>query len=546
MTVALRPYQAEAEQGVYQIWQQHRNALAVLPTGAGKTVLFSKILHDFAGHSVAIAHRQELVAQISLALGRNGVRHRIIAPDSVRANIEALQMMELGRRWVDQHARTMVAGVDTLLRRAPPELQRVGLWVMDEAHHVLTENKWGKAVALMPNAYGLGVTATPGRADGKGLGRHADGVFDAMHVGPSMRDLINWKFLTEYRIFAPPTDLDLSAVATGAGGDYVQEQLRAAVHKSHVTGDVVKHYQRIAPGKLGVTFAVDIESATEICAAFRLAGVPAEVVTSKTPDALRVSILRRFKAREVLQLVNVDLFGEGFDLPAIEVVSMARPTQSYALFAQQFGRVLRLLEGKRHGLIVDHVGNCFRHGLPDAPREWSLDRRERRSSGASDAIPLRSCPGCTGVYERWLTQCPHCAYKPEPAGRSSPEQVEGDLHELDPAVLAALRGEVARIDGAPRIPQHLPPHAQRAVHNTHLERQQAQGRLREAIALWAGHQRHLGRSDAESYRRFFHTWGVDVLSAQALNAREAEALHERIAARLTADGIVSKMNAPTH
>lgn len=541
MTVDLRPYQAAAEAGIYQRWQRVRNVLAVLPTGAGKTVLFSKVMSDAQGIRLAIAHRQELVSQISLALARNGVRHSIVAPSSVRANIEAIHMAELGRRWVDQHSQCVVAGVDTLLRRAPDWLPRVALWVMDEAHHVLRENKWGKAIALMPNARGLGVTATPTRADGKGLGRHADGVFDEMEIGPTMRDLIDMGYLTDYRIFAPPTDLDLSAVATGASGEFVAEQLRAAVHKSHVTGDVVSHYQRIAPGKLGVTFCVDIEAATETSAAFRAAGVPAEVVTSKTPDVLRSTILRRFRNREVLQLVNVDLFGEGFDLPAIEVVSMARPTQSYSLFCQQFGRALRLLDGKRRAIIIDHVENYRRHGLPDAGRTWSLERRERSGKGVkSDAIPLTSCQNveCAGVYERFHPCCPYCGHKPEPASRSAPQHVDGDLHELDPAVLAALRGEIARVDGAPRIPQHLQGPAARAVYNNHLERQQAQAALRQSIALWAGYQRSLGRSDAEGYRRFFHGFGTDVGTAQTLGVREAEALRASIDEHLRGLGVV--------
>jgi DNA or RNA helicases of superfamily II len=195
-----------------------------------------------------------------------------------------------------------------------------------------------------------------------------------------------------------------------ATGDFNADQLRKAVHKSHITGDVVAHYLKLAPGKLGVTFAVDVEAATEIAGAFRAAGVPAEVVSAKTPDALRAQILRRFKAREILQLVNVDLFGEGFDLPAIEVVSFARPTESFALYCQQFGRALRLMLSKEAAavhahltdeqrraaiaasekpvaIIIDHVNNVLRHGLPDARREWSLDRRERRSGKKSDAIP---------------------------------------------------------------------------------------------------------------------------------------------------------------
>lgn len=544
-TPALRPYQAELEAGIYSRWRTVRNVLAVAPTGAGKTVLFAKVLRDTAAPSVAIAHRQELVSQISLALARNEVRHRIIAPGTVRASIEALHMQELGRRWVDQHARCGVAGVDTLLRAKPdPWLTSVQRWIMDEAHHVLAGNKWGKAVALFPNAYGLGVTATPGRADGKGLGRHADGVFDDMVVGPSMRDLIDAGYLTDYRIFAPPSDLDLSTVGIGTSGEFVQDQLRKAVHKSHIVGDVVKHYLRIAPGKLGVTFAVDIEAATEIANAYRAAGVAAEVVSSLTPDALRVSVLRRFRKREVTQLVNVDLFGEGFDLPAIEVVSMARPTQSYALYAQQFGRALRLLDGKQHAIVIDHVGNCLRHGLPDGRREWSLDRRERRSKSApADVIPMTTCSQCTAAYERIHSACPYCGYKPEPVGRSAPQMVDGDLHELDPATLAALRGEVARVDGQPRIPRHLEGTAARAVFNRHLERQQAQAALRDAMAVYGGWRRAAGETDSQAQRRFFLTYGVDVATAQTLSAREAGELRDKL---LTVPSIAATLATTTN
>ena len=167
----LRPYQAELERAIQQVWAGGTsNALAVLPTGGGKTVLFSYIKHHHAGHSIAIAHRQELVEQISLALAREGLKHQIIAPQPVVKQCIARHMQELGHTLYDPRATTAVAGVDTLLRRKNIDWAKFTLWVMDEAHHVLTDNKWGKAVALMPHAKGLGVTATPVRADGRGLG----------------------------------------------------------------------------------------------------------------------------------------------------------------------------------------------------------------------------------------------------------------------------------------------------------------------------------------------------------------------------------------
>ena len=211
-------------------------------------------------------------------------RYRVLCPDTLGRACARLHMDELNRLYLDPGARCAVASVDTLVRMDPadPWFAQVTLWVQDEAHHVLADNKWGKSVDLFPNAIGLGVTATPARADGKGLGRHASGLYDAMIVGPSMRGLIEAGFLTDYRVFAPKSDIDLSAVPLSDGGDYSPEKLRKAVHKSHIVGDVVQHYLRIARGKLGVTFAVDVEAANESGAAFRANGVPAEVVSSVT------------------------------------------------------------------------------------------------------------------------------------------------------------------------------------------------------------------------------------------------------------------------
>lgn len=542
----LRPYQSKASNDIDDAWRSGaRDVLAVLPTGAGKTVLFSEKIRQHGGASCAIAHRQELVSQISMALARDGVKHRIVGPKSVIRWVVQLHISELGRDYYDPAARCAVAGVDTLIRRGD-ELarwaQQVTLWVQDEAHHLLKANKWGKAVALFPNARGLGVTATPERADGKGLGRHADGVFDTMIEGPGMRDLITAQYLTDYRILCPPSDLDLNTVNTGADGDFIRGQLAAKTRKSSVMGDVVTHYLRHAAGKLGVTFAPDVDTATELAARFNAAGVPAEVVSAKTPDKVRLEILRRFRSRQILQLVNVDLFGEGFDLPAIEVVSMARATQSYALFAQQFGRALRLLDGKQWAMIIDHVGNVLRHGLPDRPRVWSLDRREKRSGNKKpdDVVPMRVClnPVCMAPYERTHAACPFCGWIPSPAGRTAPEFVDGDLLELDPETLAALRGEVAKID---RHPDEIKRMMEKAGHaypiakgaaNRHEERQRAQTELREAIAWWAGYQRAAGRPDSESYRRFYFSFGVDVLTAQSLGRPEAEELARRVNATI--------------
>lgn len=540
----LRPYQTDIKVAIQNSWSRGaRNVVGVLPTGAGKTVVFSDIIRNEPGAVCAIAHRQELVSQISLALARNEVRHRIVGPNSVVRLCVNVHVEECGRSFYSPSAPVAVAGVDTLVRRGDQLKdwsRSVSLWVMDEAHHLLRANKWGSAVEMFPNARGLGVTATPERADGKGLGAHADGVFHDLCVGPDMGFLIAAGFLSPYRIFAPPSDLRLDDVKISSStGDYTLPGLKLAVRRSRIVGDVVAHYLRLAAGKLGVTFATDVETATDIAAQFNAAGVPAKVVSAKTPDADRFRILRAFRNRQLLQLVNVDLFGEGFDLPAIEVMSMARPTESYPLFVQQFGRPLRPLDGKDKAIIIDHVGNVTRHGLPDAPRAWTLDARPRSRRDQTDAIPVRTCVECFSVYERVYPACPFCGAVPKPASRSGPEFVDGDLLELDDATLERLRGQVAAVDmpvevyRAHLVSRNVPHVGQLAHVKRHAARQAAQSELREAIAWWAGYQRALGRPDSESYRRFFFAFGVDVMTAQTLGITEAAELTKSIKEKLT-------------
>ncbi len=555
----LRPYQLNMYNDIHKKWASgDKNVVAVLPTGGGKSRILSAIVRDHKGASCTIAHRQELVSQLSIAFARNGIRHRIIGPDKLIRIIVTLHMRELNASFYDPSSLVSIAGVDTLVRRVErleSYAPRVTLWVQDETHHLLEGNKWGDAAKMFPNAKGLGVTATPQRADGQGLGRHHDGLFDSMVEGPNMRDLINSGFLTEYRIFAPPSDIDLSKVnVSKVTGDYNVNQMRDAVgnssliasdDKPSIVGDIVLHYKRIASGKLGVTFVPSVEQATRVAVEFNNSGVPAEVLSAKTPDLERAAIMRRFKNREILQLVNVDLLGEGVDVPAIEVVSMARPTASYGLYIQQFGRALRLLKGKTHAIIIDHASNVTRHGLPDAPKVWSLDRREKRSS-QDDVEPVRTCMNeeCYSVYPRYLTVCPQCdtaVVKPTPAERSDVEFVDGDLYELDEETLAKMRGDVAKVD-AP-LQESIGVYSSQLKTRDGINRmgqikrfamkmenqQTAVAALRECMAIWAGHHRANGSSDSEIFRRFYLKFNIDWLSAQALDCDKLYILGERVA-----------------
>ena len=538
----LRGYQTDLIADVRDAWGQGAlNVMAVLPTGGGKTVCFGTILREHNGASCAIAHRSELVGQMSTTLAKLQVRHRIIAPVGTIRDIVTRHMHETGRSWHDPMAPAAVAGVDTLTKRDLGSwAEQVTLWVIDECHHLLAANKWGKGVSLFPNARGLAVTATPVRADGRGLGRGSDGLIDYMVQGPTKRELIDAGYLTDYRIFAPASDIDLANVpVSDTTGDFSAPALRDAAKRSHVTGDIVENYMKIAPGKLGVTFCVSVELAGETAARYRAAGVPAEMVSANTPELERAAILRKFARRELLQLVNVDLFGEGFDLPAIEVVSMGRPTASYGLYVQQFGRACRPMENKDRAIIIDHVGNVLRHGLPDAPRIWTLDRRERRARNKEELLqqPVRVCPECTIVYEKFHLACPHCGHVPVPKSRAAPEHVDGDNTELDPAVLARLRRE-SDVDAAPKVPYGANDAIRGAIMKRHRIWKESQRGLRETMALYGGWQKHLGRPQREAYKRFFVEFGVDVATAQGLPTSEATELNARIAAHLTANGVV--------
>jgi DNA repair protein RadD len=565
----LRDFQSKLKVEIYEAWAQGaRDVMGVMATGGGKTVLFCDIIAEQAVPTCSIAHRQELVGQAALQLNREQVPHGIIAPDAIQRQIVTLEQEMHGRSFFSPRADVRVAGVDTLVGIDPrdPWLKRVSLIVQDEGHHTLKENKWGRAHALFPQARGLLMTAHAIRSDGRGLGRQADGLADKLVIGPCARELMSRGFLCDYRLIAPPSDIHVEDIDVGESGEYNQKQVRAAVHSSKtIVGDVVKHYLKFAAGKLGITFAVDIEAATELAAKYRSEGIPAEIITAKTPLFVRGQLMRQFRARQILQLVSVDVLGEGVDVPAVEVVSMARPTASFQLYSQQFGRALRLMltdqqnatwndrtdtqrlaeiaaSVKPKAIIIDHVENYVRHGLPDVERKYSLDRAPRRSrKEKSDEIPLRYCinEDCLEPYPAVLSKCPNCGTpKPPPMRRGTPEEVDGNCFELDPEVLHAMRVEQAKVDGPARIPPGAADIVMRSIHKNHNMRRDAQHELRKAMALWAGWQQSLGRDGPEVQRTFFFKYGRDVMSAQVLGAEEADELRARIEADLAVNNIV--------
>lgn len=545
MIPTLRPYQQSLVAETYQQWDAGKQFVAMVSaTGSGKSMTLTAIVakeRDRGQYVLVLAHRQELITQLSDTMGRMEIRHQVIAANKV-VRFAAKQSMENhGVNYVDPNARVMVASVQSMRDAKIADLAKLGnklTVVQDEFHHATKKSKtWGGVLTPLLNAgaRGLGPTATPCRADGQGLSRETDGYADVIVEGPSMRWLIDNGYLSQYKIYCPPTDLRLDNVETSkTTGDYKEKELKAEIGRSHIVGDIVSHYLKICPGKRGITFTVGVDTAEEVAEEYRKRGVPAIALSGRNADEERVQAIRDLKSGKILQIVNDSLIGEGVDIPAVEVVSFARPTQSYALYAQMFGRALRPFEGKSHAIIIDAVSNVMRHGLPDAPREWSLDRRERRT-GKSEPSTVRVCTACAAVYERFLDACPDCGEPvPKPAQRSGPEFVDGDLYELDPDVLAQMRNEVV---GARETPEamrdrmtamNVPVPGVMSNVKRQRERLEVLGQLDRVMATIAGYWRHDGMSDSEIFRKFFLTYHTDWLSAQSLKKDDAAALMGKI------------------
>ncbi|QYW02513.1 DNA helicase [Stenotrophomonas phage Silvanus] len=548
----LRGFQQEVQRGVFDAWAAgHRVVMPVCPTGAGKTVIMGDSARYNPGHGIAAAHRSELVGQISLSLAKVGLQHNIMAPRKIVKLIGEQHMDELGAMFVNSRAKWHVASVDTLIKRDVSAWSHlITMGFMDEGHHVLENNKWGRAVNLFPNAYWMLPTATPCRADGRGLGRHASGLVDAMIVGPTMRQLIDWGYLCPYRIRAPlPSDLDISSVEiSSATGDYNVDQLRAAVKRSNkIVGDVVDTYAKNTPNMLGIVFAVDVEHAKKITDEFNRRGFAAAVITADDDPDTRRRLLKAFARRELKVLVNVDLFGEGFDLPAIEVVMFARPTASFSLYAQQFGRALRLMisrilaetwddypdwqrkkfiaeSEKPIAYIHDHVGNLLHfNGPPDMPRAWTLDDVERRSR-PSDAIPLRVCVSelCQQPYLRTEPCCPWCGtVPPPPVAPKGPQEVDGDITLYTPEMLAAMFEKIEEIHTEPVVYGNGV--VANSIKKNHRERKEIHQNLASLLRFI------MQSADPQrAMREFYYRYNVDMLTAQTLPGPEAEALRQRI------------------
>lgn len=420
VTFALRPYQQDIiTQARDLIRSGAQSILLQAPTGAGKTALCAHMLGTSASRGMQswfVVHRRELIRQSARTFHSVGIPHGIVAAGFVG----------------DARQPVQICGVQTLAQRHA-RMRRPKLIVWDECHHVAAAS-WAKIHSAYPDAIHIGLSATPERLDGTGLHQW----FNHIVLGPSVEALILSGYLARYRLFAPSRP-DLGAVHTRMG-DFVRSEAAAAMDKPSITGDAVAHYRKLAAGKRAVAFCTSVEHSQHVVAQFRAAGVAAEHVDGETDPRERDAALRRFERGETLILSNVELFGEGVDIPGIECAILLRPTQSLSLYLQQVGRALRPADGKAEALILDHAGNALRHGLPDDDRQWSLEGSKRRKSARDpDDVPVKQCPKCFVVVRVQVQRCA-CGHVWIPQGRVVEEKA-GELAEIDPAVLRRQRAK---------------------------------------------------------------------------------------------------------
>lgn len=370
----LRDYQLKAKQSVYSAFRNGvQNVMLQLPTGAGKTILFSSIIEDgykLGRRILVLAHREELIQQAHDKLLKGyGIKAGIIKAGYDPDPLNPVQ----------------IASVQTLSNRKL--YKPVDIVIVDEAHHSQAKNTYGKikdmVLSMNPNAKFLGVTATPCRTNGSGF----KGVYDQLIQGISISDLIKQGHLTPPRYYVAPLHLDNIKMSAG---DYNLKELSVEYQKKVHAKDLVHNWKKLASGMKTIGFAVDIEHSKTIVSEFIKQGISAAHIDGTTKREIREDTLKKFRNGHIIVLYNVGVFDEGFDLPEIEAIQLARPTKSLIKYMQMIGRGLRPAEGKKNALVLDHGGLVAEHDLVEIERNWTLDGVTKKSDMQTMAKDIES------------------------------------------------------------------------------------------------------------------------------------------------------------
>lgn len=423
--IQLRDYQQKMANDLRDGYRAGFNRqLLVSPTGSGKTCLFSYIskgASEKGSQVMVIAPRVEIIHQVSKTLSNFNVDHGIIAA---------------GWKY-DPRKLVHVASAQTLVNRFD-SVKRPSFIVIDECHRSAA-NTWVKIFAQYHDAKFLGVTATPQRLDGKGLGE----LYTNLVLGPSVQWLIDQGFLARPRYFAPETSLDFSGVRTSMG-DFEKKEIEGIVDRPSIVGDAVSHYRRhIFPGT-AVAFCISLAHCEHVAESFRASGIRSQVIDGKLSDEDRAARMAGLASGNIQVLCSCEILGEGVDVPSVGGCILLRPTKSLALHLQQVGRCLRPKPDNNTAVILDHVGNTLRLGLSEEPRDWSLEGNASKRRPKEAVLETRQCAKCFAVYQG--TVCPECGVERKSKVREIEER-EGELREIAAKEMEekrAARVEVAK------------------------------------------------------------------------------------------------------